>query len=163
MEHRHGFAYIDVRDGKKSMGIEIWPPSERSPATTTLKVDRDSPIVFMREDGDDVPIVPVSRTHGWRMGGGRLTYVAFTDLADNRFYLSFSEARLDEAMNCLVAAMSDLSGGVLAFGVPVSDIAIRAAGSDFAIRVTLLSRRALELNVPAEVFRKFRQAISAEG
>jgi hypothetical protein len=111
MEHPHSFAYLYIKDGHKSMGVEVWPLDRRSQQTTGLTVDRKSPVVFMKEDGDDVPIIPVSQTHGWRGGGGRMTYVAFTDLADNKFYLSFDDARLDEAMNCLIAAMSDLAGG----------------------------------------------------
>jgi hypothetical protein len=56
-----------------------WPLSRRTREAAFLSIDRSGPIALLREEGKNVPIIPIGRTVNWRMGGGRMAYVLFED------------------------------------------------------------------------------------
>lgn len=104
MEHPHFIFYMEERDGEGTMASEMWPMSRRIERTESLTIDTDGPVTFLRAADDPTPIIPIRQSDGWRLGGNKLLYVAFEDLAGKRFALGFDEQRVIETIYTLVAA-----------------------------------------------------------
>jgi len=110
MEHSHSFMHIDISGGRKKMGIELWPLSKRTQYTVAMKVNDEGPVVYVQEEGDPTPIIHVEKTVGHRPGPAKMAYVAFDDMKQQRFVLSFDEPRLYEALSVLMDTTALYSG-----------------------------------------------------
>jgi hypothetical protein len=151
MEHPHDLVYLLVKDERKSMGVESWPLSRRTQATSNMSIDRSGPIAVLREEGENIPIIPIGKTVNWKMGGGRMAYVLCEDLIQTPFYLAFSEIPLAEAAYGLLAATSvftDQGGPPM---LPVSRIEVEPRGKVNVLRVTLLDGPTIAFLVPNDV------------
>lgn len=104
MEHPHVVMHTQHTGGQKLMGIEAFPLSRRSHETTILNGEYDGPLPLFMEQGEDIPIIPVNGSFGYRIGGGRMAYIAFEAMGGKPFYLSFDQMRLQEAIICLIGA-----------------------------------------------------------
>jgi len=103
MEHDHTFMYLGA-DG--AMGIELWPISKRTQFTENIELKDDGPAPYWHVKGEDVPIFPIERSLGWRMGGAKFSYLMFNGFQNKKFALAFDEPRLFEAIGMLLAATS---------------------------------------------------------
>jgi hypothetical protein len=102
MEHDHSFLYIGP---EAKMSIEIWPMHKRMRDSSNIKIEDDGPITFWREDGIDLPIIPVDGAVGWTMGGPRMAYLAFRGMGGDRsFAVAFDEPRFFEAIGMFLEA-----------------------------------------------------------
>lgn len=105
VEHVHTLIYVDIdRNGFGQMVVEDWPVTRRSPHTVILNRDNSAPLAVFYEDGQDMPIVPIEKTLGWRLGGGQLVYIGFQDAAHKEFALAMDELRLVEAITVFLTA-----------------------------------------------------------
>jgi hypothetical protein len=160
MEHPHVFAYLTLKDGHKSMGVEAWPLSRRTQATAFLNIDRSGPIALLREEGENIPIIPIGRTVNWKMGGGRMAYVLFKDLIQKPLYLAFSELPLAEAAYGLLAATSVFTDEGGPPTLPVSRIEVEPYEKVNVLRITLLDGPTIAFMVPNDVLEQFRNRLT---
>ena len=161
MEHPHGFFHLHFEEGEKSMAMEAWPLSRRSQASASLSLDRDGPMTLFREDGDQMPIIPVSRPLGWRMGGGRMAYVAFKDLGDREFALAFDEPRLLEAILALMSATEIYGGGTHVALLPSVDVRAEEREDRVILTVHLFNGARFALSLEKETAIRLRESLSA--
>ena len=155
MEHRHTLFWLSRKDDEKVMGIEIWPLADRHAASVNLRIANDGPLPMLYRDGEDVPMLPISKAIGWRMGGANLVDVGFETLAEKSFYLTFEQRRLHETILALVATtQAYASSGVFPIVKSTGISARRADTGEIILRVQLDTGGALG-------FRLSREAIDA--
>ncbi len=106
LEIPHTLAYVTTTNGERSLVVEDWPLSVRSPITTMLTINNDGPMPYFFDGEEKIPITPIESTDGFRMGGRQMCYVKFTSLNGKEFALAFEERRLLEAIGALMHAMS---------------------------------------------------------
>jgi hypothetical protein len=159
LEHRHTLAYISIEDGESQIAFEEWPLSQRSPETVGLTINRDSPFAFFTQNDDPMPIVPVEGSLGWRLGGGRMTYIGFTDLDKKEFALAFDELRLREALMALSGAVglyADTSADLL---FPVNKITIERHGDKAILRIELPNGGKMSYGLSDEMIQRLKDAL----
>ena len=162
MEHNHSFMHMDMKDnGQKYMGVELWPLSKRSPWSVDMSINDHGPILFFREQGDETPIVPVEKTLGWRMGGGRLAYVAFENMNEKRFALSFDEPRLFEAITRLLDATNIYEDNKIVPLFSAEDLAVDENNGSAVIRLKVYKGATLGIHLPVEVLKKLKDQLKS--
>jgi hypothetical protein len=159
MEHNHSFMHMGMRDGKKYMAIELWPLSKRSRWSVDVSVNDDGPILFWRESGDDTPIVPVEKTLGWRMGGGRMAYVAFENMNQKPFALSFDEPRLIEAAMGLLEATGMYEDSKIVPLFSVEDTLLQEENNVTVLRLKLRGGSSLAFHMPNDVINQLKEKL----
>jgi hypothetical protein len=161
MEHDHSFMHMELNaDGEKAMGIELWPLSKRSQYTVNMKLDSDGPILVLREEGSDTPIIPVSKTVGWRMGGARLAQVGFVGMDEKPFALTFDEPRLIEAMTVLVGATKVYEGGKIVPVFSADDVVIDRFDDQAVLRIKLREAGSIGIHMTPEILARLKERLS---
>lgn len=150
MEHRHSLAYVSMANGESQVAFEEFPMSVRSPFTSAQSIDRDGPIVLLREDGDDRPIVVIKEAIGWRLGGGRSAYVAFKDLGNKEFYLAFSDISIRETISALLVAATDTYADDRLLAFTASNASVKMGPERFELTVLLASGQPLTFDLTRE-------------
>ena len=136
MEHRHTLAHFDMTDGEPAIAFEDWPLSRRSQTTAILSLKREGPIPFFIEEGEKIPIIPVQDVIGWRMGAGRLIYVAFTEAGNKEFALAFDELGIRGAVLSLMSA-SELYEERRTLSFDATGISVENLGDEVVLRFQL--------------------------
>lgn len=155
MEHDHSFMYLG--DAASGVGIELWPMTKRSQFTTHLSMGDDGPITYWRENGEGMPIIPVEQSVGWRMGGGRMALVKFSDFRKKEFGLAFDEPRLHEAVLTLIGAMGLYSDSERVPLVPVSKIALNIEDGGGILHVMTSNGGIVAFHIPSETLEGLKQ------
>jgi hypothetical protein len=163
MEHRHIFMHMSMKNSEKTMGIELWPLSERSPTSVDLKIEDDGPILFWREAGDATPIIPVERAVAWRMGGARFAYVKFDGMGDRSFALSFDQQRLIESIVMLMDAMEIYEDRAVAPVLKAESVRVDGDGSQAILRIEMGRGVTLAFRLPAEVLDRLKLELARTG
>ena len=158
VEHSHSFLYMESKDGKKYMGIEVWPLSKRSPSSVSMSLNSDGPIIYFQEQGSSTPIIPIQKTVGHRMGGGRMVYVAFDGLEDKRFALAFDEPHLIEALSVLLEAVYGSNEITPVFSAQTCTVEDLARAS--IMRVELGNGASMAFHLPADIIERLRSALA---
>lgn len=162
MEHRHLLAYISPGEGGGKMLFEAWPLSERVQNNTEMRIDNDAPVTFLYEDGEDIPIIPVGQSHGWRMGGGRMAIVKFSDLGKKDFALGFDDARLREAIWFLIGAMglyADKGNGLL---IPADKISLDIQDKEAVLSIQTPNGGLIGFHIPEETLSGFKEYLKGK-
>lgn len=163
MEHHHAFFYLDVGNKSSSgLGIEIWPMHLRNPNPEVIKasIDDAGPIVFLRENGDPTPIIPVEKTIGWRLGSARLAYVTFEGIGQKKFVLALDAPRLFEAITRLLESTGLYENSEIVPLFPADSIIVDDINDLIILRIKLRKGASLAFHLPPEVFTQLREAIS---
>lgn len=159
MEHHHSFMYIEVG---KSMNIEIWPMNKRATLSSSLTFGRDGPITYYRENGDDLPIIPVERAIGWRMGGGRFIQLAFGGFGgfENKpFALAFDEPRFFEALGLLIHATEAFEGSEMVPVLSAEDLSIEEREGQKMLRIKMQGGASIGLHLSPETTSRLKEII----
>jgi len=160
MEHPHMFMHVQHTNGLKSMGVEAWPLSRRSKQSVVMNADYDGPVPIFKEEGEDVPIIPVSGASGYRMGGGRLAYILLDAMGDKPFYLAFDNFRLREAVTCLMAAQALWRPDETGPPAKVSKLILRRDAGRNILTVKFPEEFALDFSVPSEALSELAATIA---
>jgi len=150
MEHDHSFFHEFQGERGRSVGIELWPLKKRSARSTSLSFNDEGPITFLLEKGDDTPILTVSEPVGYRLGGGRMAYLVFKSLGDEKFTLAFDQPRLHEAIHCLITATRLYADDAVIPAIPATDIDIGVKGDDAVLQVRTASGAIVAFHLPKE-------------
>lgn len=157
MEHHHMFCHPVWENGEKSMGVEIWPISKRSPVTTSISLKTDGPITFLLEDGDDIPIVPIGWPVGWRKGAAGMVYLAVEGVDKKQFYLSFEQASLVQTTLAMLAAATDIYKESGAAVIPLKGAAVGETGESSILQLELSNESILRFRLPNDVVQQLKK------
>jgi hypothetical protein len=152
MEHRHTFMHMHIKDGEKTMGVELWPMSMRAASSVGMKIEDDGPILYWREEGDETPIVPIERPLGWRPIGGRMTYVAFEGMNKKPFALCLDDRRLIESIYVMLQATSAHGGNPPIEPLfPAESASIEEIEGQAILRIKLRDAATLAFHIPSDI------------
>lgn len=159
MEHSHSFMHIDISGGKKRTGIELWPLSKRTQHTVAMSVNDSGPIVYLQEDGDKMPIIPIEKTVGYRPAPAKMAYVAFEDMKQQRFALSFDEPRLYEALASLMDATALYADSKIIPIFSAESIVVDGTPDTTVLRIKVREGATIAFHLPTDVVERLREAL----
>jgi len=156
MMHTHTFLHLDANGG---MGIEIWPMHLRNPNPEPIHstIDDSGSIVFMREEKEAAPVIPIIRTMGWRLGGARAAYLKLEGMSNKEFILAFDEQRLFETIVSLLEATGLYEHSQIVPMFSLDNIAIDKVKGLVILSVKLRKGANIAFHLPPEVFARLRE------
>jgi len=160
MQHRHTFMYMHIKDGEKSMGVELWPLSQRSASTVGISIKEDGPIIYWLQDGSDLPVVAVDKTLGWRPGAARMVHIGMEGMKGKKFALCLDEPRLFEAVTTLIEATGAYEESNLVPLFSAEEIANEEGDGQAILRIKLKGAATIGIHLPVDVLQKLKQELS---
>jgi len=158
MEHPHTFLHLDVGAKEGAIGVEIWPMRLRNPSPDVIHstLEFDGPIGYLRENDDPTPIIPIERTMGWRMGGARLAYVTFENVARKKFALALDEPRLFEMIIALLESTGLYEQSQIVPLFSADNVFVDENEDLIILRIKLRKGASLAFHLSPEVFTRLR-------
>ncbi len=161
MEHSHAFVYLGEGDRKDTMGIELWPMSQRSRQSVNLSIRDSITLTHWIEDGDaTIPIIPVERTIGWRPGGAQFAYIALNNLVGQPFALAFDEARLFESITHLLEAASMYDIGKTQAVFSADNLSVDKLNDHTLLHIKIRGGGVIAFHLPTELVKRLKEELS---
>jgi len=157
MEHDHSLFYMGPN---KAMSIELWPMRKRSRFTVNMTPEYEGPISYWYEEGDNIPIIPVERSLGWRMGGAQFAYLAFNGFGDKKFALAFDESRLFEAMSMFLAATSLFENSEIMLVIAPEDVSFYEKGDEKILHVKIPNGATLGIHLTDSILSQLEEILN---